>query len=468
MSSEATTPAAQPPGSPSVPAPPPPDRTPLWKRWGRALGRGCRHLASHPRRLAVAVAVLALLAFGAKLVGTRLWAWSEWRAARSCLERYHNREAAEHLHNCMDVWPDDAEVLLLAARAARRLGEFETAEKLLNRCTAPGRHADEVELENVLLRAARGEIGQVGAFCEALIAREHPATSLVLEALVYGSLETLRIPYAARTLDEWLKRQPDNPQAHFFRGSLHHQLGNYDQAAVSFRRALELDPDLDAVRLALASLLLQLNRPTEALPHLEYLRGRTPRSAKARTQLAACLARLGQEGEAAKVLDEVLTEFPHYPPALAERGKLAFRAGDLDRAEALLKQACARSRDHTAHYQLYLCLGERRKTEEARAVLKQMKEIEADLQRIHELRSVALPRSPRDPTLLHELGRLLLRTDEVGEGLRYLQRALQENPEHGPTHATLADYYQRTGQLGRAVRHRELAAPNPPGQAGPP
>src|SRR5262245_51123945 len=254
MGIDATTPAPGPPeGTPPSAAPPPPaappGRTSLLKRCCRALGAGGRRLAARPRRLALAVVLLALFGVVVWLVGTRVWAMSHLRSARACLERYHSREAAEHLRRCMEVWPDDPEVRLLAARAARRLGEFETADKLLSRRPASAPLADAFDLEQVMLRAARGETGQVGALCRALIDRNHPATPLLLEALAQGSLEAGRTRDAGRYLDEWLKREPNNPQAHLLRGNLQNILRNFSAAAEEFGRALELDPELDAARL---------------------------------------------------------------------------------------------------------------------------------------------------------------------------------------------------------------------------
>src|SRR5262249_20129664 len=193
-----------------------PPRPPLPRRCWQAVARRCRDLWSHPGRLVLLVALLVALALGARFLGTRLWASHHFRAAREALDRYHNRVAVEHLKHTLTVWPDDPEVLFLAARPARRLGEFEQARGLLDRGAGAARMADEVALERVLLRAARGELDQVGRYCRALLDRGHPASSLIYEALVRGSLETFRAGQAKDYLDEWLKREPDNPQALLF------------------------------------------------------------------------------------------------------------------------------------------------------------------------------------------------------------------------------------------------------------
>src|SRR5579885_2432931 len=88
------------------------------------------------RRPLVIVALLLLIglgiALGTGMVGTYLWAAYHLRAAREAVERYHTHEALSHLQACLTVWPRDPETLFLAARAARRTGEFDWADHYLD------------------------------------------------------------------------------------------------------------------------------------------------------------------------------------------------------------------------------------------------------------------------------------------------------------------------------------------------
>ncbi|CAN0493336.1 unnamed protein product, partial [Phaeothamnion confervicola] len=58
-------------------------------------------------------------------------AWQHYRAARAAVERCHTAQAVRHLRLCREAWPRDPEVLLLAARAARRAGVYGDTERLL-------------------------------------------------------------------------------------------------------------------------------------------------------------------------------------------------------------------------------------------------------------------------------------------------------------------------------------------------
>jgi Tfp pilus assembly protein PilF len=64
----------------------------------------------------------------------------------------------------------------------------------------------------------------------------------------------------------------------------------------------------------------------------------------------------------------------------------------------------------------------------------------------------------RIPQLRYEAGTTFCETVNKEEGRRWLLRALEMDPRHGPTHAALADYYESKGNRDLAVRHRQLAS----------
>jgi tetratricopeptide (TPR) repeat protein len=408
------------------------------------------------------VGILLLLPLGLGIYwAVGQWnAWSHLRAARYSVERYQSQQALIHTHACLRVWPRDPEVLLLAARTTRRLGDFDKADAYLKQCAASGKLAEEAELEAVLLRVARGDGEGVEPYCRALIDQGHPATSLLFEALVHGHMQGYRLRAASAYLEVWRKRHPDNPQALVFEGIMHSQLQDHRSAATAYRRALEVEPDLHEARLYLADALLEAHEAYKALTHLEYVCLRVPGHTAAQVRLAACLAQVNRQREAEQVLDDLIARDPSYAPALFERGQLAARAGQLDRAERLLRTACSlRPGDYQAHYQLYLCLGQGGKADEAGEVLKRLEQLKEDHARIREIVTAQMQRAPRDPNLQQELGSLLLRTGGVEEGLRWFRRALSIDPDHAPTHRALAEFFERVGDLGRAAQHRALAGP---------
>jgi hypothetical protein len=119
------------------------------------------------RRRLVLVAgfvLLALVAGGFALANPQLQAWYHFREAKSALQSYHNPQAVRQLQACLRVGPDDPDVLLLSARAARRARAYDEAERCLERY-GQARGLDEAcSLEQLLLSAERG-VDQVDAVC---------------------------------------------------------------------------------------------------------------------------------------------------------------------------------------------------------------------------------------------------------------------------------------------------------------
>ncbi len=416
-------------------------------------------LARPLRGLAV-VALLALIALGLGLVGMQLWAAYHYRAARAALDRYHAVEAGDHLDACLRVWPNDPDVLFLAARAARRAGLYDPAEDFLNRCQERRGHDDELVLERALLTAERGKVDDVLKFCKARVSANDPATPLILEAVARACLrgDTYRLADADWALQTWREREPDNPMALLLRGRLDQERYADADAADAYRRALEIDPELDDARDRLTRLLLETNQPAEALPHLEYLHRRRPDDAAISARLAQGMDLAGRQDEAARLLDEVLAHHPDFGPALAARGKLALQAGQYADAETWLRRAYERTPwDTTLLSALQNCLAQSGQAEKARELEPQVKQAREDMERLDRLMGQDLQKNPNNAAAQCEAGKLLLRIGARDDGVRRLMTATRIDPSYAPAHEALADFYERTGESLKAAKHRRLA-----------
>jgi tetratricopeptide (TPR) repeat protein len=229
-------------------------------------------------------------------------------------------------------------------------------------------------------------------------------------------------------------------------------------AAAEFRRTLEIDPELDEARDRLTMLLLEINQPAEARPHLEYLRRRRPHDANLAVRLAQCLHLLGEPDEAARLLDEVLARSPDLTPALAARGKLALEAGQYAEAEGWLSRAHERSPgDATLLSQLQKCVAQSGQADKARALQTQLTQVRADLERLDTLVGKDIQKDPNNVAAQYEAGTILLRIGAYDEGVRRLETVTRIDPRHAKAHEALADFYQRTGQPLKAATHQRLA-----------
>jgi tetratricopeptide (TPR) repeat protein len=435
----------------------------FFTRAAGAIRRWACAMAADPRRLIVLVLAATVFGVLAWIVSWRANGWYHLRAARAALGVDHCRAALEHLHASLRVWPEDAEVLFLTARAARRVGELDLAGYYLSQCESSPALKARVPLEQAMLRAMRGEVDAVAPYCVAELKNDHADSALIVEALVEGYMAVLRFPEAAGLLQSWLEKAPNHPQALFLKGRMELQSTNAQEALTHFRRVVDLDGDRDDARLFLAGLCLELGQAREALPHLELLRHRLPANIVIQARLGRCLVLLGRHEEAEAMLDAVLAQDPNMATALLERGKLALSGGQLDDAAELLQKACDRDRgNRVAFYQLWLCRTRQKKTAEARPLQERMNELDRDTTRLHQIASGELSRRPRDPALHTEVGEIFLRIGAVDPGVRWLTAALRIDPEHAPAHRALAKHYDATGRRRLAEEHRALA-----GDAGP-
>jgi Flp pilus assembly protein TadD len=218
---------------------------------------------------------------------------------------------------------------------------------------------------------------------------------------------------------------------------------------------VSLDPADRRTRLALARMLLEAREPAdEAAGHLEALDEPGRGDPAVRVQLALCREAQGKPDEAASLLDRVIADHPPDAKPLHYRGRLEMNRGRHADAVGFLRRAAEIDRSEVdILYSLFLCLQQTGPPEAAREAEARWKQTDADLKRVSEV-SRLISASPRNADLRREMGELFLRNGRDADGLRWLESALRENPDHAPTHAALAAYYTRVGRPDLASRHR--------------
>jgi predicted Zn-dependent protease len=394
------------------------------------------------RRLVVGIVVPLLgLAAGLGLASPYLRGWYHLRAAKADLLAYHNPQAVRHLQTCMRLWPDSPEVLLLSARAARRAGSYDEAERCLDKYRQARGVDDAGSFEELLLSAER-DVDQVAPLCRRRVEQDDPDAPLILEALTRGYLRQYRLGEASFCLDLWLQKQPDNPQALCMKGQFHLDYEHApDRAVGSYRRAVELDPDHEEARQGLAIVLLESKDFAGAIGHLERLHRDQPDNLRVEVGLAQCRDALGDPDAARRLVEGVLAQQPENGPALAEKGQLALERGQYEEAEGLLRRALNRAPgNHQARYSLTLCLVQTGKAAEAKQSEEELRQWEEDAKRFNEIVTKEMPKAPDNPDLACQLGQLLLRSGHREEGLRWLNNALRLDPGYEPARKALAEY----------------------------
>ena len=301
-------------------------------------------------------------------------------------------------------------------------------------------------LERALLQAQRGQLDDVETDLHDRLRHDAPESGLVREALAQGYLAAQRWTAAEQCADDILRRRPDHPFALVWRGQAREGKHADGQALADYRQALDLRPGADNVRLRLAELFVKLGRPGEARGHFEALHRRRPTDADVTLGLARCLYELHEIAQTELLLDELLAR--EHVRGLVDRGQMALHAGHADRAERWLRRAATLApTDRDAQYALHLCLKALGRDAEAAAALDQVRLLETDAVRAHQLGD-RIAETPGDPSLRYELGVLYLRNGQEETGVEWLRSALDVDPTHGPARAALDAYRQRTRKRG--------------------
>jgi tetratricopeptide (TPR) repeat protein len=417
---------------------------------------GLTRWARRRRRPLIAAGAIALvLALG----GPQAWAWHHLRGGKRALAQYHPEDARTHLAGALAVWPDRADVRLLASRAAREAGDLAEADRQLRAAQrAAGGATAEIAFEWALLQAAAGNTWEVDEYLQTRAAEDPGRAPIVWEALIEGYLRLFRTLDAMACVDHWLELDPDNVRALELRGITYVAGKGVQRGATDFRRVVELDPSRHETRWRLALCLVDLGAYDEALPVLERVARERPDDPDVLVRLARCENMLGRGPDARRHLDDVLARHPDHPAALRTRGQFALADGNPGEAEGWLRRAAAAApNDYQAQYFLFQALQQQDKTAEARAQLRVTEEVKDRTERLSELRSRKLTERPLDPALHYEMGMLLIRTGSPTVGEAWLLSAVALDPDYTPALAALADLYEKAGNPAKAAEHRRLA-----------
>lgn len=372
--------------------------------------------------------ILAAVLLATGMVSWRLWPDRLLRQGEAALNERRYDEARERLARYLWYRPDDSRARLLAARAARNLGEYYEALEHLRHGRDQEAYLEAIEVEKALIAVERGQEPEPGLRQRA--EKDDELALVILEVLIQHDIDNYRLRQALHGLTRYLQSRPDDLQARLSRGYVWERFLFFADALEDYRTAVESHPDSERARLKLAETLLIVGTPGEALTQYQWLAERRPDQLEVKLGLARCLRRLGEEEQARRLLSELTASAPESSEVLWELGQLELDQGRAAEAEPWLRKAAAANpHDRRIAYSLSRCLTALGRQEEAEKVDIRVAEIDADLQRLDELRQAVLER-PEDAALRYEGGTIFLRNGEREEGLRWLRHAVRLDPRH--------------------------------------
>ncbi len=224
------------------------------------------------------------------------------------------------------------------------------------------------------------------------------------------------------------------------------QSESYRDVETLYRETLARNPDSWMSHTNLALLLLDADKPQEALAHLEAAVRLRPRSAEVANNLGVALQQLNRLPEAETWFRSAVRLRADYPEAEYNLGMSLLSAGDIAQARTHFERAVAlRPSYAAAHNQLgSILLGERKLTDALNAFEK------------------ALAAAPDFADAEHNLALTLIAFDRRPDAIRHLESALKQDPSRQESRWLLAVMLATEKRPSEAMRHlRELIAAQP-------
>ncbi len=413
-----------------------------------------RYVGYRPK-LIFFVAVVLLL--GAMAAGY-LYALKQWRGAQEDIKNQHFEQARQKLQFCEQIWPNNVELHLLAARADRLSGRIQSAEEHLQKCLKLHKGASEaIQVEFLLLRTQTGEEDEVAESLIAYVDRGYAESSLILETIARAYMHRYRFGPAFVCLNRWIELEPNLAKPYHWRGWVLERLNKPEAAMADYLHALSLDPNLTDIRLHVGENYLVDNLVVEANSYLEPLHAEFPNRSDITARLGQCRFVQGRIRESQQLLEEALRTMPDDPPLLLTLGKIYLAQDNASAAEPLLRRAIAvDSSDLESHFTLISALQALNRKDDAIAETHKYDEKKALLTKANDMLREEAEHPTDDPNRACEIGSLLLRFGQENQGLYWLDQALIRDPKHAPTHEMFATYFTKRGEPEKAASHRRF------------
>jgi Flp pilus assembly protein TadD len=407
-------------------------------------------------RGALRIAAVALIIAIGGAVAVRLAAEQRTRKqARDAIAKARYEAAGPALDRWLAHAPRSAEAHYLKACAALALGHHGEARKELETATRLGHPFAETERLRAFLLVAAGRFGEAEPILLNLRERATRPDPEADEALARVFLQSYKLKPAAQVLERWIRDAPKDPRPYLWYTEVDRRLEADQTVAIAhFRAALKIDPALNKARIGLADALRAAHRPDEAA--VEYAAYVSSAPGDPAGHIGAGLNEMQRNnlGSAQRHLDRALELAPNNVAALKERAALDVRLKEFPAAlERLDRAAALAPLDTELMYRRAIVLTRLGRTEEAKAVQRQFDRFREDEAQLNKLRE-RLNVDPTNLQLRHEIARWMFDHGQSEEGLRWSQMVLSAQPNHPPSNALLADYYERAGNPGRANYYR--------------
>lgn len=356
-------------------------------------------------------------------------------------------EAIRRLEASVAANPGNSVALVaLAELKARQGSPISEVKKLFADAVAASPTADEPRLRLIDFLLRRRQ------FKDALTAAQEavtvlPANAQVLEAAGLAQMRVGDFEQAANTFRKLAAATPNSPGPYMRLAEVYTISGKPDKAETAVSKALELDPDMAPAQAALVELLVASNRRRDALEYIRRIKQAKPRQSVGYALEAAYHLRLRDTSASVTSLREGLTKTGS--PELA--GRLYKQLVDARRTVEADQFAAQWMKQHPEDAAFEYLLAERN------IVAGDFRLAEERLRRV-------VAATPNNALALNNLAWLLVNSGGKG-ALGFAQRAIDISPDQPVLLDTLASALAAEKQLPQAIETQRRAVELAPDNA---
>ena len=338
----------------------------------------------------------------------------------------------------LQIEPNHQSARARSGRAALELGNLTAGRELLTDALAVAPLHRETRLylaeANMLLRHYDIAIKQVNQLRD-----EDPTdpVAYLLRARLHH--EIFETEFALEYLQTAMPAMTHDPAAYHLLGNIQLSIAQYEQAEVSFRKAVEIHPSA-VYRNSVAEVLLARGQYAVARDTLTAILGQHPDHHRSYYLRGQCYARLGRSTKALQDYQRAIGHMPNEARYYYARALLLREMGNYAKAIADLHQAV---RLHDDYPEAYIALGSLQALEHNSAAANEALTTAFDI--LTDQKRIA------PPELYLEFGLLAIQREDYPSALEYYDAGLQVAPEHVALREARAAVHQQLGNPSAAM-----------------
>lgn len=411
------------------------------------------------RRVSIVLGVVCVCVVAGLVWGNAAWIhFCQWQAERS-LQARNAETALSWISKAYQADNQNADTLLILARAHRRAHEVEPAIEYLKQLYQVAGSSEELQREQWLVEAQVGDVSNLEQHLADMLIDPQGNAPDICETFVNSCILNYRFPDALRVLEMWQADFPDDPLPHYYRGRILEHQGAWDKAESEFNAALKVAPGHIPSAYNLARVKLAQNQVDAALENYRLCTKYQKHHAAALVGMGRCL-RMKQDVDAARAMLEAAQQIPEQqrmkdfrevgdPAHVAinmvqlELGQLELSSGNYKQAASYLEKSVElNSKDRKSRLALadaYRSLGQ---LEKAKQQIQIVEKTQKAIKRLDECFD-ELQSDMNNADLRAEIGQIFLEHISENQGIVWLKNALYYDPDHQRAKQALADYYAK-------------------------